>query len=146
MQTAAASQKALPQTKEALLKSYQKRLKDDIRAMIDNYVEIIKLGNGKVGEDIQFSRLSQAEQELYEVEVRAANVVRAAESLLKLVSDIKQFLILNDFSQVNEAIKTQNESYWHIQNKIDVHLLNIRDEMAADLFELEEEYYSSQYK
>ena len=48
MQTTATSQKALPQTKEALLKSYQKRLKDDVRAMVDNYVEIIKLGNVKV--------------------------------------------------------------------------------------------------
>lgn len=28
--------------KEALLKSYQKRLKDDIRAMIDNFQEILK--------------------------------------------------------------------------------------------------------
>jgi len=38
------TQKSLPQTKEALLKSYQKRLKDDIKSMVENYVEIIKLG------------------------------------------------------------------------------------------------------
>jgi len=38
------SQKGLSQSKEALLKSYQKRLKDDIKSMVDNYVEIIKLG------------------------------------------------------------------------------------------------------
>jgi len=38
------SQKSLPQSKETLLKSYQKRLKDDIKSMVDNYVEIIKLG------------------------------------------------------------------------------------------------------
>jgi len=37
-------QKCLPQTKDALLKSYQKRLKDDIKSMVDNYVEIIKQG------------------------------------------------------------------------------------------------------
>jgi len=41
---AGGSQKALSQTKEALLKSYQKRLKDDIKSMVENYVEIIKLG------------------------------------------------------------------------------------------------------
>lgn len=39
----AATQRVLPQNKEALLKSYQKHLKDDVRAMVDNYVEIIKL-------------------------------------------------------------------------------------------------------
>ena len=40
-------QRILPQSKEALLKSYQKRLKDDIKSMVDNYTEIMKLA--KVG-------------------------------------------------------------------------------------------------
>jgi mediator of RNA polymerase II transcription subunit 22 len=35
--------RALPQSKEALLKSYQKRLKDDIKSMIDNFTEVVKL-------------------------------------------------------------------------------------------------------
>jgi len=65
---------------------------------------------------------------------------------MKLVSDIKQFLILNDFLQVNEAIKVQNTRYRHTQNSFDIQLLALRDDMMADLFELEEEYYSSQYK
>ena len=37
-------QRAIPQSKEALLKSYQKRLKDDIKSMIEHFTEIIKLG------------------------------------------------------------------------------------------------------
>jgi len=43
-QVGVSGQKGLSQTKEALLKSYQKRLKDDIKSMVENYVEIIKLG------------------------------------------------------------------------------------------------------
>lgn len=35
--------RSMPQSKEALLKSYQKRLKDDIKSMMDNYTEIIKI-------------------------------------------------------------------------------------------------------
>ena len=35
---ASAQQRALPQSKEALLKSYNKRLKDDIKSMLDNFV------------------------------------------------------------------------------------------------------------
>lgn len=72
--------------------------------------------------------------------------MRAAESLMKLVSDIKQFFILNDFLHVNEAIKVQNSRYRHTQNTFDMQLLALRDEMMVDLFELEEEYYSSNYK
>jgi len=65
---------------------------------------------------------------------------------MKLVSDIKQFLILNDFLQVNEAIKAQNTRYRQTQNNLDIQLFALRDDMMVDLFELEEEYYSSQYK
>jgi len=72
--------------------------------------------------------------------------VRAAESLLKLVADIKQFLILNDFPQVNEAISQQSQVCRSTQSKLDTQLLQLRDDMASDLFDLEEEYYSSLYK
>lgn len=36
-------QRVIPQSKEALLKSYQKRLKDGIKSMTDHFLEIIKL-------------------------------------------------------------------------------------------------------
>jgi len=144
--------KALPQAKEAQLKSYQKRLKDDVRTIADNFLEIIKIGKSDMdtetdkSKQLQVSRSAQAVQDLMEAEVRAGCIVRCAESMLKLVSDIKQFLILNDFMQVNEAIKSNNTQCANTQSRIDQQLLAIRDELAADLFELEDEYYSSQYK
>ena len=39
---AMAQQRALPQSKETLLQSYNKRLKDDIKSIMDNFTEIIK--------------------------------------------------------------------------------------------------------
>jgi len=36
------SQRVLPQSKETLLQNYNKRLKDDIRSILDNFTEIIK--------------------------------------------------------------------------------------------------------
>ncbi|XP_013395678.1 mediator of RNA polymerase II transcription subunit 22 [Lingula anatina] len=137
-------QRALPQSKEALLKSYQKRLKDDIKSMVENFMEMIK--SARIEETNQISRPTQAEQDQYEMQVRAANIVRAGESLMKLVSDIKQFLILNDFTSVNEAITKNSQVYKQAQTECDNKLLLLRDDMAADLYELEEEYYSSPYK
>ena len=72
--------------------------------------------------------------------------MRAGESLLKLVSDIKQFLLLNDFHSVNDAIGQNRNMYHQIQKEVDTKLLKLRDDMATDLHELEEEYYSSLYK
>ena len=44
-----------------------------------------------------------------EVAIRAANIVRAAEGLSKLVSDLKESLILNDFSSINELASSRTE-------------------------------------
>lgn len=74
------------------------------------------------------------------------NQVRAGESLMKLVSDLKQFLILNDFPSVNEAINQRNQQLHSLQEDCDKKLIALRDEISIDLYELEEEYYSSRYK
>ncbi|MEE6505333.1 hypothetical protein FKM82_005499 [Ascaphus truei] len=111
-----AQQRVLPQSKETLLQSYNKRLKDDIKSVMDNFTEIIKTAR-----------------------------VRAGESLMKLVSDLKQFLILNDFPSVNEAINQRNQQLRGLQDECDKKLIALRDEIAVDLYELEEEYYSSSY-
>ena len=65
---------------------------------------------------------------------------------MKLVSDLKQFLILNDFLSVNEAILQNTNLFKHMQGECDAKLLSLRDDISADLYELEEEYYSSVYK
>ncbi|XP_068559308.1 mediator of RNA polymerase II transcription subunit 22 isoform X1 [Cebidichthys violaceus] len=138
-----ATQRVLPQSKESLLQNYNKRLKDDIRSILDNLTEIIK--TAKIEDETQVSRATQAEQDHYEMHVRAANIVRAGESLMKLVSDLKQFLILNDFPSVNDAISLQNQQLRSLQEECDKKLTSLRDEIAIDLYELEEEYYSSSY-
>ncbi len=63
----------VPASKDALLKSYQKRLKEDISAMLTNFLEIIKLC--KVEEESQVSRATQWEEDAFEMQVRAANMV-----------------------------------------------------------------------
>ncbi|KAM7144189.1 mediator of RNA polymerase II transcription subunit 22 isoform 4-T5 [Macrochelys suwanniensis] len=134
-------QRVLPQSKETLLQSYNKRLKDDIKSIMDNFTEIIK--TAKIEDETQVSRATQSEQDNYEMHVRAANIVRAGESLMKLVSDLKQFLILNDFPSVNEAINQRNQQLRSVQEECDKKLISLRDEISIDLYELEEEYYSS---
>lgn len=65
---------------------------------------------------------------------------------MKLVSDIKQYLILNDFHSVNDAITANSNLYRQKQAECDKKLMTLRDDMAADLYDLEEEYYTSIYK
>jgi len=134
----------LPQSKETLLKSYTKRLKDDVKSILDNFTEIVK--SSKVENETQVSRLTQSAQDQYEVNVRAANIVRAGESLMKLVSDMKEFLILNDFPSVNNSISERSNAIQEITNQADQQLLTLKQELAVNLFELEQSYYSSSYR
>uniref|UniRef100_G1NT61 Mediator of RNA polymerase II transcription subunit 22 n=1 Tax=Myotis lucifugus TaxID=59463 RepID=G1NT61_MYOLU len=136
-----AQKRALPQSKETLLQSYHKQLKDDIKSMMDNFTEIIK--TAKIEDETQVSRATQGKQDNYEMHVRASNIVRAGESLMKLVSDLKQFLILNDFPSVNQAIDQRNQQFRALQEECDRKLTALRDEVSIDLYQLEEAYYSS---
>jgi len=131
-------------SKDALLKSYRKRLKDDVKSMADNFSEIVKLC--RVEDEAQVHRATQTEEDGLEMQVRASNMVRAGESLMKLVSDLKIYLILNDFPNVNEAISSNSNMFKEMQSSCDRNLTSLRDDLATDLFELEEEYYSSSYK
>jgi len=132
------------QGKEALLKAYTKRLKDNVKSMVDNFAEIIKMG--RVEGEGQVLRSTNADEDHFEMTVRAANMVRAGEALIRLVADIKQYLILNDFPSVNDAIVQNSQLFKQKQVECDRKLMTLRDDMAADLYDLEEEYYSSTFK
>lgn len=65
---------------------------------------------------------------------------------MKLVSDMKEFLILNDFPSVNTSIAERSNAIQEITNQTDQQLLFLKQELAVNLFELEQSYYSSCYK
>ena len=41
--------------------------------------------------------------------VRAANIVRAGENLIRLISDIKTFLVIHDFPAINATIEKRGD-------------------------------------
>jgi mediator of RNA polymerase II transcription subunit 22 len=65
---------------------------------------------------------------------------------MKLVADLKQYQILNDFPSVNEAIERNTKVFKDLQQENDRKLMTLRDDISSELYELEEEYYSSIYK
>ncbi len=52
---------------------------------------------------------------------------------------MKLYLILNDFHSVNDAISASSQLYRTTQQDRDNKLMALRDDMAADLYDLEEE-------
>ncbi|KAG9130250.1 hypothetical protein Leryth_004240 [Lithospermum erythrorhizon] len=77
------------------------------------------------------------------MEMRASRMVQAADSLLKLVSELKQTAIFSGFASLNDHVEQRTEEFNQQAEKSDRLLANIGEEAAAGLKELEAHYYSS---
>nr|XP_039265440.1 mediator of RNA polymerase II transcription subunit 22-like [Styela clava] len=133
----------LSHTTQNLLKSYKSRLQDDIRTMYENFNEIIRSAKITTDEKQLVQKESQGYFDVYQMKVRAANIVRAGESLLKLISDLKTFVILNDFPSINEQLNQQNQALKNTGDLLQQKIIEMRDEFSSAMIDLENEYYNS---
>ena len=65
---------------------------------------------------------------------------------MKLISDMKEFLILNDFPAINMSLQMRVKQLKTIEDETKKKLWQLREQVNDDLRILEEEYYSSIYK
>ncbi|KAJ1408687.1 Mediator of RNA polymerase II transcription subunit 22 [Sesbania bispinosa] len=85
-------------------------------------------------------------QEAFMMEMRAARMVQAADSLLKLVSELKQTAIFSGFASLNDHVEQRRVEFNQLGEKTDRMLSRIGEEAAASLKELESHYSSSAQK
>ncbi|KAA3484925.1 mediator of RNA polymerase II transcription subunit 22b-like [Gossypium australe] len=71
------------------------------------------------------------------MEMRAARMVQAADSLLKLVSELKQTAIFSGFASLNDHVEQRTTEFNQQGERTDRMLARIREEAAASLKELE---------
>lgn len=121
---------------ELTLKDYQKTLKDNIKLIYHNYIDLLR---------------TETEHVNFEVQVKSAEIVRSYQSLMQLVAEIRTFLIINDLVGINQSnqqqISTPSSSQHNISNQSgsqqnqtlasDEKLVRLRDEMSMFLYELE---------
>lgn len=69
--------------------------------------------------------------------------MQAADSLLKLVSELKQTAIFSGFASLNEHVDRRIVEFEQQAEKTDRMLERIGEQAAASLKELETHYYSS---
>lgn len=129
------------QTYENFLSNYQHRLKSAVNTIAENFSEIFR--SVRIDDKNSYSKLDELS---FEVTIRAANFIRACESLLKLIWEIKQYQTINDFPLINESITKKAEANLRKAKDIDNVLIRLRDEMTNELYDLEDEYYNSYIK
>ncbi|XP_075506534.1 mediator of RNA polymerase II transcription subunit 22a-like isoform X2 [Primulina tabacum] len=69
--------------------------------------------------------------------------VQAADSLLKLVSELKQTAIFSGFASLNDHVDQRTDEFNKLAENTNGMLARIGEEAAASLIELESQYYSS---
>ncbi|XP_057767144.1 mediator of RNA polymerase II transcription subunit 22b-like isoform X2 [Salvia miltiorrhiza] len=69
--------------------------------------------------------------------------VQAADSLLKLVSELKQTAVFSGFASLNDHVDQRTEEFNKLTEDTNGILSRIGEETAASLKELEQHYYSS---
>ena len=92
------------------------------------------------------NKTSQAQIDLFELQIRTSNIVKSTESLSKIVSDLKDLTILNDFKSINSQITNQCHFLKKKEHEIDNQLMGVKDVLYKLLHDLQHEYYTSNYK
>ncbi|XP_052192606.1 mediator of RNA polymerase II transcription subunit 22a-like [Diospyros lotus] len=82
-------------------------------------------------------------QQAFMMEMRAARMVQAADSLLKLVTELKQTAIFSGLASLDDHVEQRITEFNQQSEKTDRLLGRIGEEAAASLKELEYHYYSS---
>ncbi|MCO5587509.1 hypothetical protein L7F22_041458 [Adiantum nelumboides] len=125
---------AAAQRQRALLQ----RADADITSLLDNFSHLLKAA--RINDPVRNA------QEEFQMEVHAARVVQAADSLLKLVSELKQTAVFSDFKSLNEQIEQRVKRFEKHNEETDSLLGTIGEQAAIALKELEAHYYLSLHK
>ncbi|XP_043643163.1 mediator of RNA polymerase II transcription subunit 22 [Drosophila teissieri] len=133
---------SVPKRKDdALLNSFKTQLKDDVQSILLNFEELLRMVS--VRTKGQITDWTQQEMHALEMQVRAGNLLRAGEALIKLVNDIKEYQIIYDFSAIEEEMKRHSELLSVKQVEYDAKISDIVKDLADELTEFEEEYYGN---
>jgi len=74
--------------------------------------------------------------------VRCTNIIKAGQSLLTLISDLKECLIFKDFPAINLSLASQKELLEQNKQLMNNECDKIKEEIKILLYELETECYT----
>ncbi|CBY15790.1 unnamed protein product, partial [Oikopleura dioica] len=123
------------------LNDYKKRMKEDIKSLKENFLRIVEAA--RYEERSQLSKTTASLYDTSQVQVRAAKIVLAGENLMKLIAELKTFLVIYDFPAINENLKKRSNALEEETKKIKSNLLTIREDLGDQLYPGEDEYYST---
>ncbi|CAH8834617.1 unnamed protein product [Trichobilharzia szidati] len=138
--TPSSSQANVPRKRNTHIQSLKSRLRTNINSILSNYEMILsrsKIDPNELAKGL--NPYTQCAQDTFEFSVRAANIVHACENIARLVSEIKQYLILGDFCWLAEVTEFNREKLRRRTLDIDRATIRLRDKLITELHSLDEE-------
>lgn len=109
----------------------------DVRGLLTMCVQDV-VASGEVRD-----RASNARAE-FQAQVEAGNLAKAAEGLLRLISELKIAAVVQEVTETNREVTEMRTMYEFETRRAVSELGTLRDNVAATLTALEKHYYSSQ--
>ncbi|KAI1313082.1 Mediator of RNA polymerase II transcription subunit 22, partial [Mortierella claussenii] len=82
-------------------------------------------------------------QESYQIQGRATNIVSSAESLLAMVTELKQTLLLNDANTLAQLSTRRQRELSTQKTAVKQRIVGLKEEVDRTIWELEEVCYGS---
>jgi len=124
-------------TRETSVKRLQnqlnKRVDEQIELMINNYRQIV--AHSSINDHTQL-----------QIKIHVENLVEASEALLQTIHQLKQLIIVSDFTTMNEELNKKTRLFEKQRKENEDKLLTVSKQIDQALLQLEQEYYSSTYK
>ncbi|KAJ4719220.1 Mediator of RNA polymerase II transcription subunit [Melia azedarach] len=120
-------------------KTLMQRVETDIANIVDNFSQLVNVARAN-------DPPVRNTQETFMMEMRASRMVQAADSLLKLVSELKQTAIFSGFASLNDHVEQRTNEFNRQAEKTERMLARIGEEAAASVKEIEAHYYSSGHR
>ncbi|CAM0135039.1 unnamed protein product [Umbelopsis sp. WA50703] len=118
-----------------LEEQYTKRVDDDVLKLVDSFADIIRVA------EIEKKDKFKVTQEGYQIESQTAQIIRSAESLLGLITELKQMLLLNDTKTLTHLSDTRNKDLQAPKTAIKSKMYKIKTELDAAIFDMENVLY-----
>lgn len=101
--------------------------------MINNYRQIV--AHSSINDHTQL-----------QIKIHVENLVEASEALLQTIHQLKQLIIVSDFTTMNEELNKKTRLFEKQRKENEDKLLTVSKQIDQALLQLEQEYYSSTYK
>ncbi|KAF8986504.1 Mediator of RNA polymerase II transcription subunit 22 [Entomortierella lignicola] len=134
-----ASLSALQEIEEA----YNKRLDNDVAQLMESFGDIVKVASITYNESSISKDKYKLAQESYQIQGRATNIVSSAESLLAMVTELKQTLLLNDANTLAQLSTRRQKELSTQKTAVKQRVLGLKEEVDRTIWELEQACFGS---